>query len=64
LFNYFWWLAFTIGPMGCSLPNRCSKVEETAKGLFAMGVLLEGVFGTPIATGILLSRAVQNSRRQ
>jgi hypothetical protein len=54
------WLSFALGPMGCALPNKCSKVQENAKGVLSLGILFGGGFGVPIGTGILIGKGVQN----
>jgi hypothetical protein len=53
-------LSFALGPMGCALPNKCSKFQENAKGILSLVILLGGGVGIPIATGIWVGKVVQN----
>ncbi|MDD1417129.1 hypothetical protein MEN41_21755 [Dolichospermum sp. ST_con] len=49
----FGWFAFSIGPMSCAYPSKCSQLEENAKGILSIVILIGGGWGIPIVTGIL-----------
>jgi hypothetical protein len=53
------WIAFAMGSMGCALPKRCSDAEQNGKAIAPMVILFGGGFGVPIASGILLTKALQ-----
>ena len=53
------WIAFAIGPMSCAFPSRCSAGEQNARGFVSMVVGLGGGFGIPIASGVLLTKALK-----
>lgn len=53
------WFAFALGPMSCALPNKCSKGEETAKGILSIVILVGGGFGIPLTIGSLVNKAVK-----
>ncbi len=53
------WISFAVGSMGCALPKRCSDVEQNSKAIASMVILLGGGFGVPIASGILLTKALK-----
>ncbi|MBR8831855.1 MAG: hypothetical protein N5P05_002162 [Chroococcopsis gigantea SAG 12.99] len=52
------WLAFALGPMGCALPNRCSKSQENVKAIVSLMIFVGGGLGIPIITGIGMGKAV------
>jgi len=53
------WMSFAVGPMGCALPKRCSEAEQNGKAIASMVVFLGGGFGVPIASGVLLTKALK-----
>jgi len=53
------WIAFAIGPMSCAFPSRCSAGEQNARGFVSMVVGLGGGFGIPLASGVLLTKALK-----
>jgi hypothetical protein len=52
--TFAFWFAFALGPMSCALPNRCSKVAETAKGIVSIVILVGGGFVVPLTVGRLV----------
>jgi hypothetical protein len=57
--TFAFWFAFALGPMNCALPNRCSKVAETAKGILSIVILVGGGFGIPLTVGSFVNKAVK-----
>ena len=39
-FFFFAWIAFAVGPMRCSLPNRCTTLQENLYAVFSILVML------------------------
>jgi hypothetical protein len=58
---FFGWSSFALGSMSCAFPSKCSKVEEYARGIIAMVVLVGGGFGIPLAAGILVGKALKTN---
>jgi hypothetical protein len=57
------WVAFAIGPMSCALPNRCSRSEETVKGVLSILVLLGGGIGIPIVVASLVEKGLKTGSK-
>jgi len=56
------WLAFAMGPMGCTLPNNCSKGEEVFKGIVSLVIFAGGGLGVPLAAGVLAQRSIKTTQ--
>lgn len=56
------WISFAVS-MSCAFPNNCSEPDRFNKGVLSI-VLLGGVVGIPIASGIFVSRLLMNNGKK